>query len=120
MQTLTYNNVILPHNRQDQFPPVDPFDQELPKENKYCVFSHTTCKSELSMAFKRIMRINDKYLYHYCSTLPRAQLFLWTPSAQQNLVVQSSPLVQSPQGDLDDLWHPKHAYRISYRMADYT
>lgn len=57
--------------------------------------------------------MNDKYLYHYCSTLPRAQLFLWTPSAQQNLVVQSSPPVQSHQGDLDYLWHPGHGLQDS-------
>lgn len=41
IQTLNYNKVILPHNLQDQVPPVDPFDQELPTENRCCVFSHT-------------------------------------------------------------------------------
>lgn len=50
-----------------------------------------------------ISKVIDKFLYHYCSTLPHVQWFLWTPSAQQNLVVLSSPLVQSLQGDLDDL-----------------
>ncbi len=67
-----------------------------------------------------ISKTNDKYLYHYYSTLPRVQWFLWTPLAQQNLVVRSSPLAQFPQGDLDDLWHPKHTQRISYRLADHT
>lgn len=60
------------------------------------------------------------YLYYYCSTLPRAQWFLWTPSAQQNRVVQSSPPVQSPQDGPVDLWHPEHACGIAYYVAYYN
>lgn len=50
IQTLASNKISLPHNLQDQVPPVHPFDQELPKGNKYCV---TLYNLENKMAFKR-------------------------------------------------------------------
>ena len=36
-----YDTVMLPHNLKVQVLPVDPFDQELPKDSKCFVFSHT-------------------------------------------------------------------------------
>lgn len=33
------NKTILPHNLQDQAPPVDPFDRELPIEYKCYIFN---------------------------------------------------------------------------------
>lgn len=38
--------MYLPHTRVDQCLLVDPFDQALPKINKYCIYSHTICNSE--------------------------------------------------------------------------
>lgn len=49
MQTITSPNVVLPHNRQYQVPPVEPFDQELPNGNKQCVF--TTRQLDCSQTF---------------------------------------------------------------------
>lgn len=90
---MSYNKVILPRNLQYQVPPVDPFDQELPKE-KHVVSLATLCviqniRWHSNLWWKWIISIS--LLFHF-TTCPIVPLDPFCPTKPGGPVFPTGPV----------------------------